>query len=315
MGEIKWMQDRVYGLMVHYLSHIMPKEGEKRQSWDEMTATFPIQQFCDAVADSGAGWVIFPLGQNTGYYCSENAVLEQYWPGKCSQRDLMLELAEALSERDIKLIVYLPSEVDAAPEEERKALGWEQDSHDKSVFMERYMGIIRYWSQKFGKLVSGWWFDGCYNAGEKTFTRTHSWDNTRFDYLRWQMAARDGNPDAVIAMCPGAEDMRYVFRDQDYLAGEANTLNHLNEGPLIDGMQWHCLVWLDCFWMHGKEPGEIVPPRFSDQEVTDFALQCQQQKGAITWNVGIYEDGVMAEKTLEQIREVKKNIENSRITG
>lgn len=305
MGEIKWMQDGAYGLMVHYLKHIMPRSGEKNDDWDAMTAAFPTERFSDAVKAAGASWLIFPFGQNNGYYCSENPHL----PGRCSKRDLMMELALGLNKRGIRLIAYLPSEVDSCPQEEREALGWDLNPHDKSVYMERYMEIIRYWSLKFGSLISGWWFDGCYQSSEKPFTRTHEWDNSRFDYQRWQAAARAGNPDAVIAMCPGAETMEYVFKEQDYLAGEANTLNHQNDGPLIDGMQWHCLIWLDCFWMHSKEPGEIVPPRFTDEEVIGFMLRCKAQNGAVTWNVGIYEDGTMAEKTLAQIGKVKKALE------
>ena len=37
MGEIKWMQGNRYGVMVHYLSDILPQIGPGFGNWDEMT--------------------------------------------------------------------------------------------------------------------------------------------------------------------------------------------------------------------------------------------------------------------------------------
>ena len=228
MGEVKWMREKKYGVMVHYLSNIQPRrEKERFSDWNAMVDAFDGNRFVDDVERMGAGWVIFPFGQNSGHYCSPNSMLD------------------------------------------------------------------------------GWWFDGCYNSVEKDFLRTHGWSNERFDYGEWKAAACAGNPDAVIAMCPGAEAMGYAFREQDYLAGEASTLNHKPDGPLIEGMQWHCLIWLDCRWGHWKQVGEIEAPRFTDEELMDFYQGCMENGGAVTWNVGIYQDGQMAEKTVEQIIRLK----------
>ena len=311
MGEIKWMQEKGYGVMVHYLSDIMPKEEPGYQSWDEMTEAFSVEHFVDAIETMGAGWVIFPFGQNSGHYCSYNSRLEAAVPGSCSKRDLMWELSLELHRRGIRLIVYLTSEMDSNTPEFREKFGWDLDLNDKSVFQERYQEVIREWAGRFGKLIDGWWFDGCYNSMEKDFLRTQGWSNARFDYGEWRAATCAGNPEAVLAMCPGAEKMQYVFREQDYLAGEANTLNHKPESALLDGMQWHCLVWLDCRWGHWEKAGKIVPPRYTDEELWTFYDGCRQVKGAVTWNIGIYQDGTLAEETVEQIVRLKKKLEDA----
>ena len=114
----------------------------------------------------------------------------------------------------------------------------------------------------------------------------------------------------MIAMNPGAEKMEYAFTEQDYLGGEANTLNHRPEKPLPGGMQWHCLVWLDCFWAHREKAGEIAPPRFTDEELWDFYKECRNRNGAVTWNIGIYQDGTLAEKTVEQVVRLKERLES-----
>ncbi len=313
MGEVAWMKTKPFGLMVHYLKHIMPKEGQPFTDWDEMVNKFPVKDFCKAVEDTGAGWLIFPFGQNNGYYCSPNPVLEKILPGHCSKRDLMMEVAEILHDKDIKLIAYLPSEVDHAPEEIRNVFEWDLHSSDKSAFQEKYMDFIRCYGEKFGELLDGWWFDGCYNSAEKSFCRTREWTNDRFDYEKWSQAAKAGNHDAVIAMCPGAEGMGYVFKEQDYLAGEVNTLNHFPGDNLIGEMQWHALIWLDCFWMHKEKPGLIVPPRFSDAELLNYIKACHEKGGAVTLNVGIYQDGTMAEATIRQVQYVYSEMMKSTV--
>lgn len=312
MGEIKWMQEKGYGVMVHYLSCIQPKEAPGFSDWDEMVNAFSVEGFADEMEKMGAGWVIFPFGQNTGKYCSYNSKLEEAVPGCCSKRDLMWELAKELHRRGIRLIAYLPTEMDANVPELREKFGWDLDLADKSVFQKRYQEVIREWALRFGSLIDGWWYDGCYNSMEKDFLRTQGWTNERFDYAEWKAVSCAGNPESVIAMCPGAEKMQYAFMEQDYLAGEANTLNHKPESPLIDGMQWHCLIWLDCKWGHVEKPGKIESPRFTDEELWNFYDGCRQVKGAVTWNIGIYQDGTLAEETVEQISRLKERLEDEK---
>jgi hypothetical protein len=81
-----------------------------------------------------------------------------------------------------------------------------------------------------------------------------------------------------------------------------NELTHLPSEPITFYMQWHALTFLDCFWIHAEKPGEIAPPRFSDDELFAYVRKCRINGGAVTLNVGIYEDGTMAEATIEQLR-------------
>ena len=164
MGEVKWMQDGPFGLMVHYLKETMPSQGKPVTDWNQMADAFPVKSFCDEVEHTGAKWLIFPFGQNNGYYCSPNPVLERLLPSHCSERDLMREIAATLKGKGIRLIAYLPSEPDSAVEEIRNAFGWDIDPVDKSGFQHVYMEFIRAWAERFGTLIDGWWFDGCYDA-------------------------------------------------------------------------------------------------------------------------------------------------------
>jgi hypothetical protein len=49
-------------------------------------------------------------------------------------------------------------------------------------------------------------------------------------------------------------------------------------------------------------PGETVPaPRFFDPELHGYLRRCHDNKGAVTLNIGIYQDGSLAEKTVAQV--------------
>ncbi|MFW5798609.1 MAG: hypothetical protein ACOCXX_03030, partial [Planctomycetota bacterium] len=89
---IPWMQKGPYGLMVHWLMATAPKEGAHISDWNEKVDRFDLDTMIDTVADSGAGWLIFTLGQNEGVYNTHNAYLESILPGRCSRRDLGLEV-------------------------------------------------------------------------------------------------------------------------------------------------------------------------------------------------------------------------------
>jgi hypothetical protein len=288
--------------MVHWLSHTQPRQGKGIADWDDKVDAFNLDHFWSQVRQTGARWIIFPFGQNTGLYCSPNTFLDREFPGLCSKRDLFREIAQRAKADGVRVIAYLPSEADAHPAETRRFWEWDAHPRDKSRFQAKYMAFIRAYAESIGDLLDGWWFDGCYNAIEKTFLRTQTWHSGRFDFPAWQAACRAGNSEAVIAMCRGANDPGYVFREQDYLAGECNDLTSIQcAGPLVDGMQWHTLLWIDCFWMHCKGPGPIDPPRFSLDDLYGFVHGSHRNGGGVTLNAGIYEDGTIAEASVDQL--------------
>ena len=306
---IKWMQDGPFGIMVHYLSSISDREGN-RIDFNEMADKFDIPAFMDNLEKMGAKWIIFPFGQNTGYYWSENPYIEEKISGRCSKRDIMLEVATACKERDIKFIAYLPCEMDDCEVNMRNAFKWDE-SPDKHTFMELWMQAIEYWAKKLGDSLSGWWFDGSYESREKYFKRTHDWDNQRYDVPRWFAAARAGNPDCKVAICRGANDRSYVFFEQDYFAGECNDLEFVPLAAVQDGIQRHSLVWIDCYWaVSGAVGNPDIPnaPRFTDDELYDWVKKHNDIGSGVTLNIGIYNDSSLIEESVEQICRIRKRL-------
>ena len=62
----------------------------------------------------------------------------------------------------------------------------------------------------------------------------------------------------------------------------------------------YALVPIDCFWGH-ETPGPMESPRYPDDELFGFVRACQSVGGAVTLNVGIYQEGHLGDATLAQL--------------
>ena len=107
-----WFHNVGFGIMVHYLKPTIVPDGGSKE-WNNAVNSFDVEKFASQASDAGAGFVMFTLGQNSGYYCSPNKVFENVVgvnPGDlCSTRDLPMDLINALKKYEIPLILYLPS--------------------------------------------------------------------------------------------------------------------------------------------------------------------------------------------------------------
>ncbi len=95
-------------------------------------------------------------------------------------------------------------------------------------------------------------------------------------------ALRAGNPDTLIAFNPGVIEkngiQRYSKQD-DYTAGEANSLKYIPDNQWIDGAQCHLWTYLGDWWSHSGL-------RFSDEKITNYARKVIGNDGVMTFEVG-----------------------------
>ena len=305
-----WMVQGSYGVMVHWLAPgPAPEKGPYIRDLNRAVDAFQLDRFVQDFQRTGADWLIFTIGQNTSYYASPNATLDRLaGPGHCSRRDLVLEIAQRLKKLGKRFIAYLPSEVNA-PKSLHAAFAW--NPKDQSEFQRRYTDFIREYAVRYGKNLDGWWFDGCY-----------TWDvfpNHTYRWPLWFDAARAGNPEAIVAFNDGSfctGTTKAVTPLEDYLSGEVDVLIdgkirlgrqpnaplYLPKSRFVEGTdcQWHALVPIDCMWMHGG-PGPIPPPKYSDNDLFRFVKSCKAVGGAVTLNVGIYQEGHMAPASVAQL--------------
>jgi len=315
-----WMPRRSFGVMVHWLAPGPAREkGEYIHDLNRAVDRFDLEQFIGGFRATGADWLIVTIGQNTSYYASPNAVLDRLaGPGHCSKRDLVLEIAQRLHKIGKRFIAYLPSEVNA-PKDLHKPFAW--NPKDQSEFQRRYTSFIREYAVRYGKNLDGWWFDGCY-----------TWDvfpNSTYNWPLWFDAARAGNPYAAVAFNDGSFCIgitKPVTPLQDYLSGEvdvlidgkirlgrqANAPLYLPKSQFAECMacQWHALVPIDCEWMHSG-PGPMPPPKYSDADLFRFVKSCKAVDGAVTLNIGVYQEGKMAPASVAQLGRLAAAVKKS----
>ena len=287
-----WMHDGTFGVMVHYLITPPGETREERSAAFNRTVDgFDLDHFIGQVVSTGADWLIFTIGQNTGYYCSPNAFLDAALPGHTSRRDLLLEIAERIDAAGKRFIAYLPAEIAQQSDEMRAAFG--RDAGEISVFQERCESFVRDYALKLGPLLDGWWYDGCWIEPE------------RFgDWTSWMAASRAGNLEAIVAVSPGPSEEPMTPR-QDYLAGETYELPppHLPASRFVgDRVQWHALLPVDSNFVGGP------PCVYDDETLFGWVMRCKSVGGAVTLNVPIGKDGVIPGKSVEQLRRLGRTL-------
>jgi hypothetical protein len=119
----RWLQKSGYGLMFHYEAF----KEHSPQSYNRAIESFEVDRFVGEVESTGAGRIIFVVGQHWGRYCAPNSAYEKLlgvgngvWTSK---RDLILEIGEQLAERDIRLIIYMTARAPMRHYQVIKAMG------------------------------------------------------------------------------------------------------------------------------------------------------------------------------------------------
>ena len=322
-----WMAEGSYGVMVHYL--ITPPgdtPADKTANLNRIVDGFDLDYFIGQVEASRADWLIFTVGQNTGYYCSPNAYLDHLLAGHTSRRDLPLEIGRRLAAMEKRLIIYFPAQPDSAPVEVQQAFAWNRE--DQREFLKRNLEFIRTYARQYGRYHHGWWYDGCYEP----FSRG------RWDWAQWCEASRVGNPDAIVAFNDGAfcvGRIKPVSTLQDYHGGEVHVLEdgqirleflcvpnvqrtsdgrlrvpeqeprfYLPDAQYIDGVQWHALVPVDSSFCYPTVPNM----HYEDAELLRFIRACKAVRGAVTLNVPIDQKGHIPKGSAAQLARIGEAI-------
>jgi hypothetical protein len=319
-----WFHEAQWGVMTHYLGAPPSSSGGAEltaQMWNRQVDAFDVEGLADQVASTGAKYLLFTIGQNSGHYCSPNATYDEIvgiTPSKCSRRDLISELARALKVRKVKLMVYLPSGAPAADPVARKKLGWrwgrrggwqlpgEPVGGRLAEFQRNWEAVIREWSLRWGRDVAGWWIDGCYFADQMY----------RFDdgpnFATFAAALRAGNPGAIVAFNPGVRVPVVAHtKFEDYTAGEVNLrqlpqavdacpgrwLEH--EGTKV---QFHILTFLGTSWCRGERP------QWPNEKVIELTRKTVDKGGVVTFDVPIQKGGLIPEPFVDQLRAIGREL-------
>jgi len=305
-----WLKDARWGVFTHYLV----KPEMSAEQWQRQVDAFDVEGLARRLRSVGAPYICLTIGQNSGHFCAPNATYDELTgirPSKCSRRDLVSDLADALAVHGIRLMAYLPAGAPAHDKTacERLQWGWGFQGPWPAVhggpttgkriaeFQRKWEAICRDWSMRFGRKVSGWWIDGCYFADDMyNFPDEPNWSS-------FAAALRAGNLDSLLAFNPGVRS-RVVKHCpvEDYTAGEVDySLPALLQGRFLDGAQLHILSFLGPTW-------GAAPPRFPLELVVGYTKYVNACEGVITWDVPIHPSGLVPEPFLEQLAAIARAV-------
>ncbi|MCH2208017.1 MAG: alpha-L-fucosidase [Lentisphaerales bacterium] len=249
----RWLQKSGYGLMFHYECF----KNYNSEQYNKVIDSFDVTNWADSVESTGAGHVIFVIGQHWGKYCAPNSVYERLlgvengvWTSK---RDLIMDIGKELKKRDIKLIIYMTARApmryydiikkmgdtvpkingkDAGPKvntmsHPRKVKGFVRSEHQEPTpeFLKNWGDVCGEWSMRYKDLVAGWWFDGYKTAMKNAYKKLQQ---EEYNIDTWVAAIKSGNPNAELAFNAGAYPGAALCTDgrlcphQTFTAGEGH---------------------------------------------------------------------------------------------
>jgi F5/8 type C domain/Alpha-L-fucosidase len=304
-----WFGQSKYGLMFHYIPEVGRIAAGPEGTWNTTVQNFNVTRFVNDVQKTGAAYVVFSIGQVSGYYAAPNSYYEKITGSQngmyTSKRDLIADLAAALNQVGIKLMLYAAVEgPSAAPESIRAAFPVPDDTAGPAR-RASINAMLREWSLRWSTNVVGWWLDGCYpGTGYDDVT---GGEEAVGELLR---AVKAGNSTAVAACNPKVLQFRGQSTEQDYVAGEEYELQRYPAtAPLHfkgKSLTWHVMSYLGTNW--GKQD-----VRYPEKQVASYIKNVSDRGGVVTLDLGINADGSLSSAQVEAMSAVKAMVRESGI--
>lgn len=282
-----FMLQAKYGAMFHWTTNSINQQGQK-VPWQQMVSQFNMQNFANMVVEMGVGYVLFTPAHAVRTFPAPLKAWEKYHPGMTTTRDLIMEMADALNARGVKLMLYFPPQ-----------FAW--NSPVTADFNTANKEILTEIGERYGKKVVGYWFDGLYQGAEK-------YPDFNFESLNQYCKA--GNPDRVY--CLNSWIYPSVTPWQDYWAGEVAglvtmpTTRYFTNGPAV-GLQSQLLVILEPQWWM-DQLGRT--PSYSAQQMSNYTVSAIRNGVVLTINTMIYADGTILPASLNVFRAIKQAVAN-----
>lgn len=250
--------------------------------WNGLVDGFDVQGFASQAAEARVGWVIFCLDDHYfAWPCAPNQAFNQftgYAPGqKCSRRDLIMELADALNAKGVKLICYFAG-LNGYMKEPKVSAGLADDGQAQTPpsaeCRRRRLEVLKEYADRYQSKIAGWWFDG---------VEPDSYKNSPYDWATIDSLVHRANPRAVIAFSYGGNEQACVHPGtDDYTAGDTWSKQNLGRlTPKTKPAQGH-ILWHGKIYCGNVYHGQGDANQFSDRELIDWIKTCNRQGGVCT---------------------------------
>jgi hypothetical protein len=307
-ADTEWLASCTFGIGVHWTTQTAARAGSPLP-YAEAVDRFRLGEFLAAVSASGADYVIFTLTHALQFLPCPHPVVDGILPGRTMKRDLLGELARGLEAIGKKLIVYYNHSCNQGEDPAwESAVGYHGQPKDRLA--DNVCAIVSWLGERYGNLIRAWWFDSCYSLDPRGPHNAVSTDlgNFQFPWEKLTKAAKAGHAQRLVTYNSGVA-LDFLYTDhQDFWAGELSNLEAPPTKRFLDnGLQWHGWACLDePGWIYSNNRTLPHAPLYSDQEVVTFLSACRRHQAPMTFNVAIYQDGVLAERSVRQLARVVK---------
>ncbi|HXE54551.1 MAG TPA: hypothetical protein VN541_16130 [Tepidisphaeraceae bacterium] len=297
-ANTQWMRDGRYGLFLHYQYRILlgysvrthPQFPQPSQmtahQWNEFVDGFDADVFARQMAEGKVGWVIFCIDDHYfAWPCAPNSAFDRftgYGPGeKCSRRDLIMDLANALNARGVKLICYFaglngymkaPKVLAGLMDGGRG--GMNEKRQPSAECRKRRLAVLKEYADRYGDKIAGWWFDGM---------QRDTYDGAEYGWHTIDSIVHTADPKAVVAFSFGDNEQGCLVKGlDDYTAGDTWSRQDLtrlipSRLPAQNGILWHGKIYCGNVY-HGQGDAN----QFTDQELIEWIKTCNRQGGVCT---------------------------------
>jgi len=302
-GDVGWMKTAKYGVFMHYQYRIclgystaaanpmptqFPPAGMMTaQGWNHIVDAFDVTGFAAQMVQAQVGWVTFCIDDHYfAWPCSPNSKFSSYTgyaPGqKCSNRDLILDLANALNAKGIKLICYFAGlngymkepQVSAGLADGAWRGNWNETSPPPAESRKRRLEVLKEYADRWGTKIAGWWFDGM---------ETNTYSGSPNNWQTLDSIVHHGNPHAGIAFSYGPNEQACVAPGvDDYTGGDTWSpvdLTHFTPSwkPAQNNILWHGKIYCGNIY-HGLGTAN----QYSDQQLITWIKTVSTQGGVCT---------------------------------
>ncbi|HET6250373.1 MAG TPA: hypothetical protein VFE47_21985 [Tepidisphaeraceae bacterium] len=316
-ADTSWMLKSHFGVFMHYQYRILlgksvatrpqfPKDADMTAAqWNQFVDGFDVAGFARQMGDAKVGWVIFCLDDH--YYawpCAPSEKFDEYTgyaPGeKCARRDLIMEVADALNARGVRLIVYTAM-LNGYMKEKKVTEGLRDDGNNQTApsaeSRKRRLAILKEYAERYKDKIAGWWFDGM---------ELNSYRDEPDDWSTVGRIVRTANPRAVIAFSYGGNEHACIRKGVDnYTGGDTWSKQDLKrltplQMPAQDGVLWHGKIYCGNVY-HGQGDAN----QFTDQQLIDWITTCNKEGGVCTvdWPFDP-KTGLLKDFGIEQLKRV-----------
>lgn len=304
----RWMVEGKYGLFTHFSPLTYPFHGTEMafKRWQWGVESFDVRAYADAVEETGAKWVLFTTSHGLMYWPGPNRTIDQRLPGRTSKRDLIMDLADELGRRGVRLCLYLHFAATDAPW--RKAAGFDDESNARMA--DTFAGLLEETSRRYGKKLWGFPYidDGFFRA----YQHDPPWE-------RWARAIKAGNREALAGFSPNRGPNVSPFNDLQ--VGDSGTglpepapARMFAAGEPLEGLEPGWFIAIDAW--RTRQPFNGVfhdKPRHSREEYAEYFRKMAAARVPVTANLAITQDVTRKQPffnpaSLDVMRAVKKAV-------